>query len=140
MSHNIMAAPYLLYVEDDAQSREIMSLLLVSELNIPDFEIFEDSTNFIQRVETLTRRPDVILLDIHVRPHSGFEMLEMLRNHPDYRHLPIVALTASVMNEEVTRLRQVGFNGVIAKPVDIDAFPNILQRIMRGEAFWNVIS
>jgi CheY-like chemotaxis protein len=82
----------------------------------------------------------VILLDIHVRPYTGFEMLEMLRNHPDYRTTPVVALTASVMNEEIIHLRQAGFNGVIAKPVDIDAFPKILERIMRGEAFWNVVS
>lgn len=135
-----MATPYLLYVEDDAQSREIMGLLLNTELGFTDFAMFEDSADFIRRVETLTPQPDVILLDIHVRPHTGFEMLEMLRNHPNYRTTPVVALTASVMNEEITRLRQAGFNGVIAKPVDIDAFPKILQGIMRGEAFWNVTS
>ncbi len=48
-------------------------------------------------------KPDVILLDIHVKPYSGFEMLEMLRKMNGFVDVPVVALTASVMNEEVQK-------------------------------------
>jgi two-component system chemotaxis sensor kinase CheA len=131
--------PVVLYVEDDARSRRVIELLLKCEMNLDHVTIFEDSTDFAARVNTLTPKPDVILLDIHVKPLCGFEMLDILRSMNGYANIPAVALTASVMNEEVQKLREVGFHSVIAKPVDIDAFPDLLQRIAHGEAIWRII-
>ncbi|MFN8372367.1 MAG: response regulator [Anaerolineae bacterium] len=132
--------PAVLYVEDDPQSREIMYLLLVDQMGLENVTIYEDSTDFMDRIMGLNPKPDVILLDIHMRPYTGFDMLEMLRNHEDFRDTPIVALTASVMNEEVYKLKTAGFSGVIAKPLDLDAFPQILDRILHSETVWYVVS
>ena len=88
----------------------------------------------------LERKLDVIFLDIHVQPYNGFEMLEQLRRSPRYDDTPIVALTASVMNEEVQQLKVAGFNGCLSKPVDTDTFPDTLQRIVDGEEIWRIIS
>jgi DNA-binding NarL/FixJ family response regulator len=49
----------------------------------------------------------------------------------------VVALTASVMYEEVRRLRDAGFDGVIAKPINFDTFPAALDRILSGGQVWN---
>lgn len=132
--------PAVLYVEDDLQSREIMYLLLVDQMELSSVTIYEDSSNFVEKVKTLSPKPDVILLDIHMRPYTGFQMLEMLRAMDAFKDTPIVALTASVMNEEIHQLRTAGFNGVIAKPLDMDSFPQVLERIMRGETVWYVVN
>lgn len=131
--------PAILYVEDDPGSRDIMKVLLREIMGLSHVTIFEDSTNFVNRIQQLESEPDVVLLDIHVAPSNGFEMLELLRQQikPE---TPIIALTASVMNEEVHTLKTAGFNGVIAKPIDIDIFPDQLARILRGEALWNILS
>jgi CheY-like chemotaxis protein len=129
----------VLYVEDDQQSREIMQLLLQMEMGLTNINIFADSSDFITRVLVIQPKPDVILLDIHLRPHDGFEMLSMLRQQPTFAAVPIVALTASVMNEEVQKLKNAGFNGVIAKPIDVDTFPGLLSRILHGESIWRII-
>jgi len=100
--------------------------------------LFEDSSRFMERVIGLQSQPDIFLLDIHVQPHNGFEMLTLLRSHPAYRASPVVALTASVMNEEVEQLKHAGFEGVLGKPIDIDTFPSSLRRIMNGEHLWFV--
>jgi two-component system cell cycle response regulator DivK len=42
------------------------------------------------------------------------------------------------MNEEVKVLREAGFDGVIAKPIDYDTFPNVLHRILNGEQVWHI--
>ena len=133
------STPVVLYVEDDPASREVMELILRELMGCDAYHIFEDSEDFLARVQALIPQPDIILLDIHVPPFSGFEMLDMLRAAPAYRRTPIVALTASVMNEEVQRLRQAGFNAVFSKPVDIDGFPDSLARILQGETFWHVM-
>jgi CheY-like chemotaxis protein len=132
--------PAILYVEDDLQSRVIMQVLLEEALGLQHVTIFENSADFMHRVHALDHKPDLIFLDIHVRPHTGFEMLEMLRADPAFEHTPVVALTASVMNEEVVRLRTSGFNSVIGKPIDQDLFPKLMQQVLNGEEIWRIVS
>lgn len=130
--------PTILYVEDDAENREIMRLLVEEILGFTGLTIFADSENFIERLEALMPKPDIILLDIHVPPYDGFQMLSMIRAHAGFQDTPVAALTASVMNEEVNQLKTAGFDGVIAKPLDMDNFPAALYRITNGETVWDI--
>ena len=132
--------PVILYVEDDAPSRRIMKLMFSIKLKLTSYHIFEDSKNFMERVEALDPAPDCIFLDIHVDPYSGFEMLEMLRTSVRFQNVPVVALTASVMNEEVQKLKQAGFNGCIGKPLDFETFPELVDMIQNGEEIWRILS
>lgn len=127
-----------LYVEDDPKSREVLDAVMSRMMGLDDIIIFDDSADFMNNLSSIPYVPDVILLDIHMEPYSGFDMLDMLRSHPEYTDARIVALTASVMNEEVALLKQSGFDGVIAKPIDIDTFPDLLERIVEGEQVWTI--
>jgi len=127
-----------LYVEDDRLSREVMQLLMHDILGIENYYVFEDSYDFAIHLKDCPKRPDVILLDIHVRPINGFEMLEVIRSDPDYQGCQVIALTASVMNEEVQQLRRAGFDGTIGKPLDALHFPELIERIARGEPVWHI--
>src|SRR5690349_6395701 len=93
--------PAFLYIEDEPFSRTVMQMILVRGLGYKNLHIFNDSAQLIERVEGLPQKPDVIFLDIHLKPHDGFEILSMLRQHPAYSDTRIIAVTASVMNEEV---------------------------------------
>jgi len=138
MTAQVTTTPSVLYVEDDPFSREVMSLLLIDQLVIPVVTMFADSRDFMPRVQALPTPPGVFLLDIHIKPLSGFEMLTQLRAN-GFTAAIIVALTASVMSEEVNQLRQAGFDGVIAKPVNLDTFPQLWERLLRKEPIWGVI-
>jgi len=133
------AQPAILYVEDDPPSRKVMHMLLNMRMGLPNVTILENSRDFMTRVNALDPKPDVIFLDIHVDPYDGFEMLEMLREQDDFQDTPIVALTASVMNEEVHRLKTAGFHSCLAKPIDTDTFPDMLRQIMGGKSVWRII-
>ena len=134
-----MGSNSLLYVEDDSGSRKVMRGL-VERLTIPvHLTVFEDSINFIERVEAITPQPDVFLLDIHVRPLDGFGMLSLLRGHECFASKMVVALTASVMNTEVRKLKDSGFDGVLAKPLNFHDFPHLMERILAGEHLWVVV-
>jgi CheY-like chemotaxis protein len=132
--------PVVLYVEDDPQSRRLMNMLLTGRMKLPYVTILEDSENFLDAVTMLDPKPDIVFLDIHMQPLNGFEMLQLLRELEWARNIPIIALTASVMNEEVQELRTVGFNGCLAKPIDLAAFPETFDRILQGETIWRIIS
>lgn len=127
-----------LYVENDELSREVMKALLMRGLGYQRITILENSVNFADQLRCLAYKPDIVFLDIHMEPIDGFEMLALIRQNSDYAATPVIAVTASVMNEEINNLREAGFNGVVAKPLNYEAFPDILGRILNGEQVWNV--
>jgi CheY-like chemotaxis protein len=132
--------PAVLYVEDDPLSRRLMGMLLQGRMKLPHVTILENSERFLDHVSALDPKPAIILLDIHMKPYNGFEMLEMLRKLDWAKDVPIVALTASVMNEEVQQLKNAGFTGCLAKPIELATFPDIIERILGGETIWRIIS
>ncbi|HEX2907781.1 MAG TPA: response regulator [Phototrophicaceae bacterium] len=128
---------HILYVEDEARSRKVMQMM-ASFNGFTNLVIFEDSTDFTERLLALVPSPEIIFLDIHMQPYNGFEMLAQLRQLPQFRHIPVIAMTASVMNEEIQQLRSASFDGCVAKPIDIETFPETLNRIVSGEKIWRI--
>src|SRR5688572_20254604 len=135
MSHN---KPAVLYFEDEPMSRMVMEMLLKRGLGLDDVTIFADSADFKQRLVDLATTPDIVFLDIHIEPYNGFQMLKMLRENPRFEQSRIIALTASVMNEEVEMLQDAGFDGGIAKPIDQKVFPQLIERILNGDEIWSI--
>ena len=128
--------PAIAYFDDDPLSRQVMQLLLTRKLNYTEVGVFEDSTDFLNRLQGLTFKPDIVLVDIHMQPYDGFHVLKTLRERDDFTSTKIVAVTASVMNEEVELLRKAGFDGVIGKPIDSSIFASLIDRILQGETVW----
>ena len=128
----------VLYVEDDGNSRNVVRMVQRMNPGVFEATIFDDSQDFEARLLELHRQPDLILLDIHMKPYTGFEMLEIIRKHRDYTKIPVVALTASVMNEEIQLLQDASFHSVLSKPLNMDEFPAFVERIMAGEHIWHV--
>lgn len=126
----------ILYVEDDPMSRKVARILFTEMFGVANLVMFENSYDFLERAEALDPPPNMILLDIHVEPLTGFQMLQLIRSSPALRDLPVVALTASVMNEEVQQLRTAGFQGALGKPLDPDGLNAAFSQILRGEQVW----
>lgn len=127
-----------LYVENDLDSRQIIEMLFEFKIGKPALYIFEDSQNFVERVNALPTIPDVFLLDIHVDPLNGYQMITNLRNVPQYNDKLIIAVTASVTTDDVEKLQQASFDGLIGKPINKHEFPHLLESIISGEEIWYV--
>jgi two-component system cell cycle response regulator DivK len=67
--------------------------------------------------------PDLILMDISLPGIDGVEATRQLKGEPSTANIPIVALTASVLQADRARFEEAGFAGLIAKPIDVVAFP-----------------
>jgi len=130
--------PIVLYVEDDEKSRMVIEMILTRRMKFSNVIFFEDSVDFELRIQNLEKCPDIVLLDIQVKPLDGFKMLAILRKIERLRSIPIVALTASVMNEEVKLLQDAGFDGCIAKPLDVVSFPETFMSLLNGNHIWNI--
>jgi len=130
--------PVLVYVEDDEASILVMKMVVERVMGLPTLHVLQNRADFVQQVKGLGVVPDVFLLDIQMKPYDGVELLSMLRGDPQFKCSKVVALTASVTNEEVSLLKSGGFDGAIAKPLNIDAFPDLIARIINGEHVWYI--
>ena len=77
--------------------------------------------------------PDLILMDIQLPGMSGIEALKVLRADPATAALPVVAITASVMQQDRQEILRAGFDGFIEKPINLRGLLDTVQKAMRPE-------
>ena len=130
--------PVLVYVEDDENSIFVMKMVVERVMKLPTLYVLQSRADFVQQVRDLGVVPDIFMLDIQIKPYNGFELLSMLRSDPLFSKSKVIALTASVTNEEVSLLKNGGFDGAIAKPLNIEVFPDLIARIINGEQIWHI--
>ena len=63
--------------------------------------------------------PDLILMDVQMPVMDGIELTRRLKADPATKHIVIVAFTAYALKGDAPKLQAAGFNGYIAKPVDV---------------------
>jgi two-component system sensor histidine kinase/response regulator len=131
-------SPAFLYIEDDAMSRRIIDVMLRQVMGFSNTTIFDNSADFLEKVHALPAVPDVIFLDVQIRPHDGYAVLKLLREDSSYRDVPVIAMTANVMSHDVEHLKKAGFSGLIGKPILKEIFPQLVKNILNGEAVWYV--
>jgi two-component system, cell cycle response regulator DivK len=81
---------------------------------------------------------DLILMDIRLPYEDGYTALRKIRTSPRLNTTPVIAVTAEASQEQITKARQAGFDGFLGKPLDPDRFPDQIQRILAGEAVWEI--
>ncbi|MBA3709795.1 MAG: response regulator [Planctomycetes bacterium] len=77
--------------------------------------------------------PDVILMDLRLPDLDGTEAVRMLRAEPRTARIPVLAVTALVLDAGDDWLSEAGFAGYIVKPIDIDVFPDVVRRFCARE-------
>ena len=111
-------------MDDDA--RNIFALTTVLENQ--DMEILS-ATNGRQAIELIQSTPDlsVVLMDIMMPEMDGYETMKQIRKIPEFRLLPILALTAKAMKGDRERCIEAGAWDYLSKPVDRDQLLAVLK-------------
>jgi two-component system cell cycle response regulator DivK len=91
----------------------------------------------VEYADTLPRL-DLILMDIRLPYEDGYGALRKIRQSPNFRNVPVVAVTAEASPEQINKARQAGFNGFLGKPLDPDKFPDQIQHILAGDPVWDL--
>lgn len=113
----------ILVADDQMVNRKYMGALLSSMGHSPRFaETGEQACAEIHR-----KRPDLVLMDLHMPLMDGFEATRQIRRWPQFSDLPIVALTADVFAETKDRAKQAGMNAFVSKPVSVDIIQSLLS-------------
>ncbi len=106
----------LLVAEDSAACRE---LLVAIFQNAPGIQVVGTARDGAEAVRLVKRlKPDVVTMDLIMPKVDGIEATHTIRKNmsADKKHIPIIALTASVIKSEIEKCYAAGMDGVIQKP------------------------
>jgi CheY-like chemotaxis protein len=78
------------------------------------------------------RRPDVVIMDINLPGMSGYEATRKLRQWPETREIPVIALTAAAMTGDRKRFADAGFYRYLTKPVRVAELIGTLEELLSG--------
>lgn len=91
----------------------------------------------VEYADTLPRL-DLVLMDIRLPYEDGYGALKKIRESERLKDTTIIAVTAEASSEQIKKARAAGFDGFLGKPLDPDRFPDQIQRILNGEAIWEL--
>jgi CheY-like chemotaxis protein len=77
--------------------------------------------------------PDLVLMDIQLPLMDGVEALHRLRDSPETRAVPVVALTAFAMREDREQALRAGFDGYLEKPISVRDLPGQVLHFLDGK-------
>ena len=108
--------PGILVVEDNQLNRE----LLCDWLEVEGYEVWS-AADLNASYEVFSKRlPDVVLLDINLGKDSGLDLLEWMRQKPETREIPVIAVTAHALVTEQQGILKAGCRACLSKPINFE--------------------
>ncbi len=130
----------ILLVEDNPMDVDLTRRAFAKRKLVNRIDVARDGEEALEMVERWTagdELPVVILLDLKLPKVHGLEVLRRIKAHPELRSVPVVVLTTSTEDSDVTTVYQLGANSYIVKPVDFDKFMEVAGQI---ELYWCVVN
>ena len=119
----------VLVVEDDV--RNVFALSSILEPTGIRVEIARNGLEALQALERAGSggQPaiDLVLMDIMMPEMDGYTAMREIRNRPEWRRLPIIALTAKAMKDDQEKCLAAGANDYIAKPLDVEKLLSLVR-------------
>lgn len=118
----------ILLVEDNEINR-IVATEMMSVMSVR-VDIAEDGQQAVEQVQK--NRYDMVLMDVQMPVMDGLEATRIIRQHFTIQELPIVALTANVMQKEIDHYHEIGMNAHLGKPYSRESLEEILLKFCKN--------
>lgn len=126
-------SPIILYVEDNIDNFKLVRrVLMVEGFEVHGAENSEEAFAFLEQ-----HLPDLILMDINLPQVDGYTLATQIQQQPAYNHIPIIALTANVMKQDLEKSLEAGCKGFIKKPIDVDLLPDQIRHYLNNNLLEN---
>lgn len=113
---------YIFIIDDDPDDVEFIVEALRDHGYTGRAEVFYSGRDFIERLKTRESEsgaepvPDLVILDINMQLVSGFECFDYLKNSPYFRHVPVIFLSTSQMDRDLSKARDMQAAAYLYKP------------------------
>lgn len=121
----------VLYIEDNPANLRLVAQVLGRRSNIHMISA-EEPVQGIDLAESTV--PDLILLDINLPGIDGYEVLKRLRKNKVTVNIPVVAISANAMPQDIKKGLKAGFYDYITKPIDISSLLQTIDVVLSKKA------
>ncbi len=120
----------ILVVEDNQLNCE----LLRDWLEVEGYEVWS-AADLKTSYEVFAKRvPDAVLLDINLGEDDGLDLIAWMRQKPEARDIPVIAVTAHALVAEQERILKAGCRACLSKPIDFPLLREELNRWLQDRA------
>ena len=123
------AKTQVLYIEDNLSN---MHLIEAYFQNWPELELITAANGEFGLELIRHNTPDIILLDLNLPTISGREILRHLKSRAATRDIPVIALSADAMPEQVEEGLNEGFSAYLTKPIASDELHATLRQFVKS--------
>jgi len=112
-----------------AEDNKVNRFLLQKLFEPTDYELYTVE-NGAEAVEFLLNNPDIklVLMDIHMPVMSGTEATIIIKQNDTIKHIPIIALTASVIRSDIHTCYEAGMVDFVEKPLQTDILFSVVDK------------
>ena len=104
----------ILIIEDNEDSLELI-ILLLSQSGYTTITALDGEEGVALAKQEV---PDLVICDIHISKLNGFEVVKILKQYPELKQIPLVAVTASAILGDRKKILASGFDAYIEKPIN----------------------
>lgn len=116
----------VLYIEDDEANRKVLERLVYHLDAGIKFQAVASAEDGI--AEFLENAPDLMFVDMNLGLVSGSEVLGIIRDQPEGKELPVIAVSGDVASDAIDRALDEGFDDYLCKPVSIESLTSVITR------------
>jgi CheY-like chemotaxis protein len=113
-----------------AEDNEVTLTLLRDSLSALGYKVLEarNGAEALQRAHEAY--PDIIVMDVQMPVLNGLAAIQILRQDPRFKRVPVIAVTALAMAGDRERILEAGADDYLSKPVDLDVLDRTLVRLL----------
>jgi two-component system cell cycle response regulator DivK len=119
----------ILIVEDNEKNMKLVR----DVLQVKGYATLEAATAEDGIKLAIEHKPDLILMDIHLPGMNGIEALGVLRADPATASIPVIAVTASVMQQDRKLITDAGFEAYVGKPINLKEFLDAVRGMLEAK-------
>ncbi len=138
MTNNNRQSISILLADDDPDDRMMASEALEESRLANELIMVEDGEELMEYLRgagryegRATGNPGLILLDLNMPRMDGREALELIKQDPELRRIPVVVLTTSKAEQDILQTYDLGVNSFITKPVTFEGLVSIMSDLGR---------
>ena len=122
-----MSKKKILIIDDDPKN----IFALTANLRVKGFDCLS-CTGAREAISMLSSgtQVDAVLMDMMMPEMDGYEAIPIIKQMPDRKNIPVLAVTAQAMSGDREKCLQVGADGYISKPIDLDRLLEVLDELM----------
>ena len=124
--------PRILIIEDNPVDFRILKYAFCNTgivVELDEADDGESAMTFLRKETNAGARPALILLDLNLPKMSGMEVLRNIKAHDDLRCIPVIVLSSSQFQSDVSRAYEAGASLYVHKPNDLDKLEELVNAI-----------